>query len=640
MALPSLSQGLNEQAGGNRFRRSLIETELASSLDLLIRLRWFAGLGVIILTLVIKPIFGVGVPRQPLITVGVLILFYNLFFFRLARSLRASRKNDASEDSFPARGLAIGQMICDWISTIMLIHFSGGIESPVTYFFLFHIIIASIFFTPRLAYTFAGLAFLLLVITAGLEYLGWAPHYTITGYLAAPLYQNTLFVLGSLFFFGFTAAFVTYLATGITERLRARTIEVVELSESLQRATQRLQVLNESARAISSTLQMEEVLNLLVKNTAEVMNAQACSIRLIDQTGQRLDLVANYGLSEGYQNKGPVMVANSALYSRVLQGQTINIPDVSQADLLQYPQWAISEGYWSILTTPLVGKDGIIGTLRAYSKEKDHFNSDDEAFLTAIAAQGSSAIENAQAYKAIASLEASKSTFVRIFTHELRSPVGVIQSLLRNISEGYAGAITDQQRDLVNRAIKRADFMQTLIDDLLDLAAGKVLDKTKSSTEAVQLTPVLERLMKRFEIPAQEKNISLRLENHLTSENVSIMATTEGVDRVLNNLISNGIKYTLDGGSVLMRVSESGGYVRVSVQDTGIGIPEEALPNLFNEFYRAPNAKQIEAKGTGLGLTILKDLVTSYGGQVFVESKLGVGSTFKVTFPKANQPVE
>ena len=636
MALPSLGQDTQEKAGTKRLKSSLIEAELATSQDLLIRLRWLAGLGVILLTLVIKPIFGIDAPRHLLITVGVVILLYNLFFFLLARSLRASRKNRESEDAFPAQGLAIGQMICDWVSTILLVHFSGGIESPVTYFFLFHIIIASIFFPPRLAYAFTGFALLLLAITVGLEYVGWLPHYTIDGYLAAPLYQNVLFMLGSLFFFGFTAVFITYLATGIAERLRTRTIEVVKLSESLQRATQRLQVLNDSARAISSTLQMEEVLNLLVRKTAEVMDAQACSIRLVDQTGQRLDLVAMYGLSEAYQNKGPVDIAKSPIYSRVLQGQTVNISDVSQADLLQYPEWAITEGYWSILTTPLTSKDGIMGTLRVYSYEKDHFTRDDEVFLTAIAAQGSSAIENAQAYKAIASLESSKSTFVRIFTHELRSPVGVIQSLLRNIAEGYAGEITEQQRDLVNRASKRADFLQTLIDDLLDLAAGKARDKTKESVGAILLNPILARVVKRFEIPAQENNIALLWENQSASESISILATDEGVDRVMNNLISNGIKYTPNGGSVILRIAESGGWVRVSVQDTGIGIPEEALPNLFNEFYRAPNAKQIEAKGTGLGLTILKDLVTSYGGQVFVESKLGVGSTFTVTFPKAN----
>lgn len=635
MALPLLRKGLNGSGPQKQNRKSLVEAELKNSSNQLIRLRWFAGAGVFVITLLIEPLLGVDAPTRLLLGVGIFILVYNLAFFLLARYLNSIKHIDGSEDTYPSQELAIGQVIFDWIATILLVHFSGGIESPVIYFFLFHIIIASIYFRPRLAYAFTIFALLLLFGTAGMEYWGLLPHYSIIGYLEHSLYQNPLYVIGSLIFFGFTGIFITYLATGIAERLRERAIEVVDLSESLQRATLRLQVLNESSHAISSTLEMNEVLNLLVEKTANVMDVKACSIRLLDKSGQRLEPVAIYGLSEAYQNKGPIAITPGSLDALVLQGQTVNISDVSQSSLLQYPEWAISEGYWSMLSTPLMGKDRALGTLRAYSAEKGHFNTDDETFLTAIAAQGSSAIENAIAYEAIASLESTKSTFVRTFTHELRSPVGVIQSLLRNITEGYAGEITPQQRDLVERAIRRADFLQTLIDDLLDLAAGKMREKTLASASPVPLPPVLERVMKRHEISAHEKNISLKWEDPEKAAELTITATPEGIDRVVNNLVSNAIKYTPHGGSVVLRVEPAGEWVAISVDDTGIGIPEDAIPQLFSEFYRAPNARQIESKGTGLGLTIVKDTVTAFGGDVSVKSEMGKGTRFTVTFPKA-----
>lgn len=634
MTLPLINRGRADPRSKRGLKKSLVEAELSTSIGQLVRLRWFAGFGVILLTPLIRPLFNVQAPTSLLFGVGVFILVYNLAFFLLARYLRARIPITSGEDSFPSQELAIGQVILDWIGTILLVHYSGGIESPATYFFLFHIVIASIFFQRKVAYAFAVFALFLLYTTAGLEFWGFIPHYTIIGFLDHPLYQNSLFVLGSLIFFGFSAMFITYLVTGIAERLRERAIEVVELSESLQRATKRLQVLNESAHAISSTLEMNEVLNLLVKKTAEVMEVQACSIRLLDNTGQRLEPVAVYGLSEAYVNKGPIVIMDGSLDAKVLSGEIINIPDVSQSSLLQYPEWAISEGYWSMLSMPLVGKNQALGTLRAYSKEKNHFTADDETFLTAIAAQGSSAIENAIAYEAIASLEQTKSTFVRTFTHELRSPVGVIYSLLRNITDGYAGEITPQQRDLVERAIRRTDFLQTLIDDLLDLAAGKMRERTKEVPIKLALNPIIERVLKRHEVLSREKGVNLTWNNPESSSDLMLTGTQEGLDRVFNNLISNAVKYTPKGGSVTIGVEESVNSVSVSIEDTGIGIPEDAMPNLFTEFYRAPNARQIESKGTGLGLTIVKDTVISLDGQISVESKLGEGTRFTVTFPK------
>ena len=628
MSLPPLRQAAQQPGSPARKAGSLVDAELPDSVNRLISLRWLAGLGVLATTLVVGPLFKVIAPTGHLLAVGVFILIYNLAFLLIDRRMRA--KNSQPE---AYQLLAVGQMVFDWVATILLIHFSGGIESPAIYFFLFHIVIASIFFQKRLAYAFAGFALFLVYSVAGLEYFSLLPHFAIVGYLADPLYRNPLYVLAVLIFFGCTAIFITYLATNISERLRRRAAQVVELSESLQQVTNRLQVLNESARTISSTLELAEVLNLLVKNVTVVMDVRACSIRLLDKGQQRLEAVAVYGLSQAYMDKGPILLENSPLDRRVLEGATVNIPDVSQSSLLQYPEWAAMEGFSSMLSTPLVGKNRPLGTLRVYSRIKNRFTKNDENFLAAIAAQGSIAIENALAYQAIESLEATKSTFVRTFTHELRSPVGVIHSLLRNITDGYAGDLTTQQRDLLERAIRRTEFLRELIDDLLDLSAGKVQERSLEGAEQLSLNGILQRVVKRYEIPAQEKGLNLQLVDAADGTEPLVLATQEGLDRVFNNLISNAVKYTPSGGNITVTLSITEDEAQVAIVDTGIGIPEDAVPQLFAEFYRAPNAKQVESKGTGLGLAIVKDTVNLFGGSVDVQSKLGAGSCFTVKFP-------
>jgi two-component system sensor histidine kinase VicK len=229
-------------------------------------------------------------------------------------------------------------------------------------------------------------------------------------------------------------------------------------------------------------------------------------------------------------------------------------------------------------------------------------------------------------------LDATKSSFIRTITHELRSPVSVTRSLLRTITAGYTGAVTEQQQDILNRALRRIDFLQKLIDDLLDLAAGKANLKSHEATEPVTLEDILKRLVDRFDTPAKEK-LQI-LEFHVKSDQpCRVLASAEALDHIFSNLLSNAVKYTPSEGKVIVTLSRNGESAKVVVEDTGIGIPEEAMEHLFEEFYRAPNAREFEQEGTGLGLTIVKDLVTRLGGRISVRSTPGAGTRFLVLLP-------
>jgi signal transduction histidine kinase len=608
--------------------RSLVEAEMVSSVAWLIRLRWLAGIGVLLASALVGVIFRFVIQQSALLAIGISILAYNLIFYLIERRLTRTSAPAASFDR-----LAKWQVGFDWLAMTLLIHFSGGIESPVLWFFIFHIVIASIFFPPRTAYLFALLAVGLVTGLTLLEYFGVLQHWPIRGFIGIPLYQNGAYVATVLLFFTSTSMITAYLASSIHERLRQREEEIVDLTHDLQRATTRLQALNDGARAVGSTLELPQVLNRLVESTTMAMGVRACSIRLLDITGRKLDPVAVHGLSKAYLEKGPVDPEDNPLAREVLSGKVVNVPDAPKSPLIQYPDEARQEGIRSMLSAPLTGKDGPMGILRAYAVEPNRFTAEDEQFLAAIAAQGSIAIENAIAYQKIETLDATKSQFIRMVTHELRSPVSVTQSLIRTLAAGYAGQVSAQQKDILDRAVRRIEFLQTLVDDLLDLAAGKTEVKAQEIRETVDLRAAIQRVVERFQVSTMEKQLALEFVDRNPGQPFILLATVDGVDRILDNLISNAIKYTPNGGRATVSLSGIDDGAQITVEDTGIGIPENAMEHLFEEFYRAPNARALEQQGTGLGLAIVKDLVTRFSGRIAVHSTPDVGTRFTVTLP-------
>ncbi len=625
-----------------RLNGTLAERELEASLGWLIGLRWVAGLGVLIATWLTENLLALHLAAVPLYAIGASILAYNTVFGWMLGRVR--RQSPAPVSG--ANRLAHLQIASDWVAMTLLIHFSGGAESPAILYFFFHIALASILLSSRATYLYAVLATCLVSGTLLFEYVGILPHVAVVGFVPVPLYRRPAYVGGLLFFVVSAMFVVAYLTTRMTTRLRRREAEVLELSQRLEHAYGRLQTLYEAAQVVSSTLDLQQVLSRLVEGTAKAMGVRACSIRLLDETGTRLRVAAVSGLSQTYLQKGDLALDRNPLAREALTGRAVIVGDVTTEPRLQFPAQAVMEGIRSTLTVPLQGKGGPLGLIRAYSTERDHFTPDDATFLSAIAGQGSIAIENAMAYQKLAALDQMKSKFALMVTHELRSPVSVVRSLLRTMGAGYAGSLSDAQRDILTRALHRADFLQVLIDDLLDLAAGKAEVAATEERFPVSVDEAVERAVLRFEVLAVEKQVDLEWHCAREDRPILISATSQGVDQVLSNLLSNAVKYTPGGGRVsvtLRRAAASslpppaghsgGGDVCLEVRDTGIGIPEDALPHMFEEFYRAANAKALVKDGTGLGLAITRDLVARYGGRIAVTSTVGQGTTFNVTWP-------
>jgi signal transduction histidine kinase len=377
---------------------------------------------------------------------------------------------------------------------------------------------------------------------------------------------------------------------------------------------------------------LPDVLQHLARSAAIALQVRRASIRVLDETGENIPMVAAYGLSEAYQNKGLVNLSRSPLDREAMAGQAIVVHDAPRDPRIQYPKEVAAEGIGSILVVPITGRSRTLGVLRVYAEQADRFTQADVGFVLAIARQGAIAIENAMAHEALQNADRARALFVRTVTHELRAPVSGAQSLLRVLVRGMTGELTRQQREILDRVETRLKNLMELIHDLLALAASK----TAELQETPRALPLQEAVQHAVDLVSQEAGEKqIRLTYEAPAEVILVRATPDGLAQIFGNLVGNAVKYTPQGGRVSVQVARQPAGVLVTVADTGMGIPAEDLPHLWEEFFRAGNAKRSGITGTGLGLSIVKRLVETYEGMISVQSAEGKGTTFTVSLPVA-----
>jgi len=231
-------------------------------------------------------------------------------------------------------------------------------------------------------------------------------------------------------------------------------------------------------------------------------------------------------------------------------------------------------------------------------------------------------------------LDNMKSDFMRRMEHGSRSHLAVIQSCLSLVLGEYYSELPEQQKDLITTAKRRSSTLLELLDDILILSYRKSAEAVYH-TEPVQLADVMQKVVDDIQDQAQEKNIVINIQ--IPSDFPQVVADRKALNEVFSNLLSNAVKYTGERGMVNVTAEQKRDFIEVDVLDTGIGIASELLPQIFDEFYRAPNAKSYKIEGTGLGLAIVKEIVEAHGGSLKVQSELGKGSTFTVSLPKKSQ---
>lgn len=221
--------------------------------------------------------------------------------------------------------------------------------------------------------------------------------------------------------------------------------------------------------------------------------------------------------------------------------------------------------------------------------------------------------------------------FISVLGHELKAPLAAIEGYLQILRDRTAGSDPAIQAQVVERALVRAGGMRRLIAELLDLTRIESGQKRRELTE-VDVREVARTAIDTVTPAARERQVAVVLH---APEHLHAIVDRGEIEILLNNLVSNAVKYNRDGGRVDVTIEEADAGVRVAVADTGIGLTPEEAGRLFQEFVRIKNERTRGIPGTGLGLSIVKKLAQLYGGDVHVRSEPGVGSTFQVTLPGA-----
>lgn len=228
-------------------------------------------------------------------------------------------------------------------------------------------------------------------------------------------------------------------------------------------------------------------------------------------------------------------------------------------------------------------------------------------------------------------LETLRRDFVANVSHELKTPLTAIQASAETLLEG-ALERPDRGKSFVESIAEETARLRRLVDDLLTLA--QVESKgSRPQRENIPLKKFLETQVGRYQPSAQSRGVRLKLE---PTPELALMSDREQLGQAVGNLLDNAIKYNRAGGRVSVKVSSDSGRCRIEVEDTGIGIPPEDLPRVFERFYRVEKGRSTETGGTGLGLAIVKHVAESHGGSVEVESKQGLGSRFTLILPLGN----
>ncbi|MBM4312433.1 MAG: hypothetical protein FJ122_00775 [Deltaproteobacteria bacterium] len=216
--------------------------------------------------------------------------------------------------------------------------------------------------------------------------------------------------------------------------------------------------------------------------------------------------------------------------------------------------------------------------------------------------------------------------------HEFRAPLTALQSFLLILLKGYAPP--EQWKEMIRHALDRSEDLLNLVDNLMNLATARQ-EMSAENRSLVRLGEELAKVLPSLQTEAEGKGLSLTL---TVRNDPTVEVHLNHLKHLWTNLISNAVKYTRSGGRIGITVDRDEKHAIGEVRDSGIGISPQDLPSIFNEFFRTVEAKQMERRGTGLGLPLVKRIVEGYGGTVEVTSTLGEGSLFRFTLPLAVIP--
>ncbi len=418
----------------------------------------------------------------------------------------------------------------------------------------------------------------------------------------------------------------------LVQELEARRAE-------LARKVEELEALREVGEAVGSSLDVEHVLSTIAMHAVELSGTDGGSIMEYYEHDRCFMVRATYRTEPAVIDRlrSIRIELDETLVGRATkERRPLAVKDLSEVDLDAHLRILFESGWRSVLAVPMLRDEHIVGALVVRRKRTGTFTEETVELLETFANQSALALLNAQLFRELekrsAELEIAsrhKSEFLASMSHELRTPLNAVLGFSEVLLERMFGEINERQEEYLRDIHGSGKHLLELLNEILDLSKVEAGQMDLGYT-TFELAPVLDHAASMLRERSAMKAIDIVVE----ADDVGAVEADElRLKQVVINLLTNAVKFTGEGGSVVMRATRSTSeVVTITVMDTGIGVPPEDRERIFESFQQGGRGASRE-EGTGLGLTLSRRLVELLGGTMWLESEVGVGSTFGFSFP-------
>ena len=431
--------------------------------------------------------------------------------------------------------------------------------------------------------------------------------------------------------------FATQAAIAIRQVRLLQALEARQLE--LSQKVEQLEALGEVGQAVSSSLDPDQVLATIIMHAVQLSGTDGGSIFEFDDAEEAFVVRTAYGTSTELVDalrRTHIGLHETLVGRAAKEGRSIQVPDLHEEHLDAHLKRLHDAGWRSIVAVPMLHESRIVGALVVRRRRPGDFSDEICELMQTFASQSALAIHNARLFRELerksAEVEVAsrhKSEFLASMSHELRTPLNAVIGFSEVLLERMFGDLNDRQEDYLRDILSSGRHLLELLNDILDLSkveAGR-MDLQRSIFSVEQ---TLEYGLSMVRERAVRHDITLLLE--VAPEVGLIDADELRIKQVMLNLLSNAVKFTPDGGEVVVRARVEGPELVVTVSDSGIGVAPDDRERIFESFQQAGRGAQ-QQEGTGLGLTLSRRILELLGGRMWLETELGVGSTFGFALP-------
>ncbi|MBL8103801.1 MAG: GAF domain-containing protein, partial [Anaerolineales bacterium] len=415
-------------------------------------------------------------------------------------------------------------------------------------------------------------------------------------------------------------------------------IRTAQLHTKTQRNANQMATIANVGRELSATLEMQTVIKSVVENVHQLFEARDTILRLMEADGKTLRTALALG-QYANENSADMLVLGEGITGSIAQSGIAEVVDNVDLDprgvhIAGTPD--LEETAETMMVAPLIASNTTIGVISVYKdRGEGTFSSVDLDFLVGLGRQAAIAIENSRLFNeaqearvAAEQANQAKSTFMANMSHELRTPLNAIIGFTRIVKRKSEDILPEKQTENLDKVLTSAEHLLGLINTVLDIAkieAGR-MDVQAASFHINTLASQCINLA----VPLLKPNVTL--EKQIDESAGLVYSDQEKIKQIVLNLLSNAAKFT-HKGKIILGLKKVDADIHIYVKDSGIGISEDALSRVFEEFQQADSSTTRQYGGTGLGLSISRNLARLLGGDLTASSQLGIGSTFTLIIP-------